>query len=66
MNLDQEIRLADERVQALIDEHADRLVIRNRFAWEYARRSFGQRLRNDGRERKHGKAQGMGVGARHV
>ena len=52
------------RVQSLINERADRLHIKNRFTWEYARRSIGQRLRNDGRERKHGQTQGVGSGVR--
>ena len=52
MNLDAELSEADKRVQTLIDERHDRLQIRNRFAFEHMRRANGQRLRNDGRERK--------------
>ena len=52
MNLDAEIREADKRIQALIDDRFDRLIIRNKFTFEYARRSMYQRLRNDGRERR--------------
>lgn len=44
---------ADRIVQSLIDERHDRLQIRNRFAFEHARRANGQRLRNDGRERRY-------------
>lgn len=53
MTLDQQIAEASRRVQALIDERHDRLQIRNRFAFEHMRRANGQRLRNDGREKRH-------------
>ena len=46
---------ADKRIQARIDERFDRLMIRNRFTFEHARRSMSQRLRNDGREKRRGK-----------
>lgn len=52
MNLDQQLREADKRVQSLIDDKRDRLMIRNRFTWEHARRASAQRLRNDKREQK--------------
>jgi hypothetical protein len=55
MSIDQAIREADKRIQARIDERFDRLMIRNRFTFEHARRSMSQRLRNDGREKRHGK-----------
>lgn len=55
---------ADKRVQDFINATFDRLMIREKFKWEHARRASAQRLRNDGRERKHGKAQGVGVGVR--
>jgi hypothetical protein len=43
---------ADKRIQARIDERFDRLMIRNRFTFEHARRSMSQRLRNDKREQR--------------
>lgn len=52
MNLAEELAKADRVVQSLIDERHDRLQIRNRFAFEHARRANGQRLRNDGREKR--------------
>jgi len=52
VNLAAAIKEADARVQALINERYDRLMIRNRFIFQHARRFFGQRLRNDRRERK--------------
>lgn len=53
MNLDQRIAEASQRVQALIDEKHDRLQIKFRFAFEHMRRANGQRLRNDGREKRY-------------
>jgi hypothetical protein len=55
MTLDQQIAEASKRIQARIDERFDRLMIRNRFTFEHARRSMSQRLRNDGREKRRGK-----------
>ena len=55
MNLDAELIKADKLVQSLINEKHDRLQIRNRFTFEHARRASAQRLRNDGREKRHGK-----------
>ena len=55
VNLDRAIQEANMRVQSLINERHDRLQIRNRFTFEHARRSMAQRLRNDGREKRHGK-----------
>lgn len=52
MNLDIAIQEASQRIQSLIDERHDRLQIRNRFAFEHMRRANGQRLRNDGREKR--------------
>ena len=52
MNLDDAIKDADKRIQALIDDRFDRLIIRNKFTFEYARRSMYQRLRNDKREQR--------------
>jgi hypothetical protein len=52
MNLDAAIREADKRVQSIIDERRDRLMIRNKFTFEHARRASAQRLRNDKREQR--------------
>lgn len=55
MNIDAAIQAASQRVQSLINEKHDRLQIRNRFAFEHARRSMAQRLRHDKREQRRGK-----------
>jgi len=56
-------------VQRVIDEQYDRIRIRERFKWEHARRSDGQRwryLREQLLGKANGKAQGVGTGVRHV
>ena len=56
VNLARELREADARVQALIDERAAVALARIKFQFRHARRVVGQRLRNDGREqRREGK-----------
>ena len=52
MNLDAVIREAAQRLKAQTDEHFDRLMIRNKFIFEHARRSSAARLRHDGREQR--------------
>ena len=52
MNLAQELAKADRAIQAVINADYDRLMIRNRLAWEYLKRSQAQRLRNDKREQR--------------
>lgn len=52
MNLAQRLRDADKVIQSFINVEFDRLMIRNRLAWEYLKRSQAQRLRHDGRERR--------------
>jgi hypothetical protein len=52
MNTDEALFWADAMIQAQIDGHYARVMAGQRFSWEKARRSAGQRLRNDGRERQ--------------
>ena len=65
MNLEAEYALAMARTQAVIDAKYDRIMASQRFQWAYARRSMAQRLRNDKREQRYGKTQGVGIGVRH-
>jgi hypothetical protein len=52
VNLDADLMETSKRLTAQNLERYDRAMIRERFKWEFARRSMAQRLRNDGREKR--------------
>jgi hypothetical protein len=56
VTLDTDIEATSRRLSEQTAERADRLLIRNKFIWEYARRSMAQRLRNDKREQRKWKS----------